>query len=353
MSENIRVLIIEDSLFMQRLIQKALAGASDMEVIGSAKNAAEALTMIRTRKPDVATLDIILPDMDGLDLLRRLTELSVPAIVLSSISLPESAVALQAIDAGAIDCVAKPQNSARPQAADAFAAELVAKVRIAATAKPASIRAIASTHRAAAGSLRLAKTVVVIGASAGGPQTIRQIVESLPPSLAAGVLVVQHMSGPFARQFTANLASSSKIRVKEAQPGDAFVEGTVLMAGGDEAVKVEWVGEGIGAVTFSSLGSTQFGFTVWIDAAMATAAHIYGPRTIGVLLSGMGSDGVAGLSLIRRAGGCTIVQDEKTSAVFGMPAAAIAAGQADRILPIEKIAGAIVAEVEAKKSLKP
>lgn len=349
MTAKTRVLVIDDSLFMQQVIQRSLSRDAELEMVGSAKTAAEALAMARTRKPDVATLDIILPDMDGLELLRRLVELSIPVVVLSNVSLPDSAIALQALDLGAVDCIAKPQKAG--MAPSAFGEELLAKVRMAATLGPNWVQSL-SRRKCLPGPLKMAKTAVIIGASAGGPLLIRELVPRLPPGLKAGVLVVQHMSGQFARQFGVNLAAASKIRVKEAHPGDVFVEGTVLMAGGDESVKIEWINDGVGAVTFSSIGSTQFGFRVWIDAAMATAALIYGRRTIGVLLSGMGSDGVEGLRLIRRAGGRTIVQDESTSVVFGMPKAAIAAGLADRVLPIQKIADAIVEEVEAAASMR-
>ena len=348
MSEKTRILVVEDSMFMQQVIQKALSQNPDLELVGAARNAAEALAMAASRRPDVVTLDIILPDMDGLELLRRLVALSLPVVVISNVSLPDSAIALQAIDLGAIDCVAKPQIGLSPVT---FTAELLAKVREAAAVGQGKIRTLTG-RKDLPRPLKMAKTVVVVGASAGGPLLIREIIPRLPPGLAAGVLVVQHLSGQFARQFAVNLASNSKIRVKEAQPGDVFVEGTVLMADGDETVKVEWVSDGVGATTFSSIGSTHFGFRVWIDAAMATAALIYGRRTLGVLLSGMGSDGVEGLRLIRKAGGRTIVQDEATSVVFGMPKAAIDAGLADRILPIQSIAEAIVEEIAAMSALK-
>jgi two-component system, chemotaxis family, protein-glutamate methylesterase/glutaminase len=346
---RIRVLIVEDSLFMQQVLQSALEKCPDVEIVGSAKTGAEAISMVRTRKPDVVTLDILLPDVDGLALLRQLVALSLPVIIISNVSLPESAVALQALDMGAIDCVAKPQRGGLPPAA--FTTELVAKIREAAAAGPGKVRQM-SGRRGMPGPLKMAKTVVVIGASAGGPLLLREIIPRLPPDLAAGVLVVQHMSGQFTKQFTVNIAANSKIRVKEAQPGDAFVEGTVLVAGGDDTVKAEWVSDGVGAVSFSTIGATHFGFRVWIDAAMATASLIYGRRTIGVLLSGMGTDGVEGLRLIRRAGGRSLVQDESTSVVFGMPRAAIEAGMADRVLPVQKIADAIVEEVEALSALK-
>ena len=349
MSERIRVLIVEDSLFMQQVLQTALEKCADIELVGAAKTGAEAINMVRTRKPDVVTLDILLPDVDGLSLLRQLVSLGMPVVVISNVSLPESAVAMQALDMGAIDCIAKPQRAGLPPAA--FSNELLAKLREAASVGGTKIRQLAE-RRPAPIPLKIAKTVVVIGASAGGPLLIREVIPRLPADLAAAVLVVQHMSGQFTKQFTVNLASISKIRVKEALPGDAFVEGMVLVAGGDETVKVEWVNEGVGAVTFSAVGSSHFGFRVWIDAAMATTALMYGRRTIGVLLSGMGSDGVEGLRAIRKTGGRTIVQDESTSVVFGMPKAAIEAGVADRVLPIQDIAKAIVEEVEAVAGLR-
>ena len=349
MSEKTRLLIIDDSLFMQQVIRTALENDTGIEIVGAAKTGAEARAMVASRRPDVVTQDILLPDIDGLELLRRLVMASMPVVIISNVSLPDSVIGLQTLDMGAISCMAKPQKSS--MLTGAFGSELIAKIREAANVGSAKIRA-RTLRKPQPGPLRMAKTMVVIGASAGGPLLLRQIIPLLPPSLAAGVLVVQHMSGQFSRQFTVDLAASSKIRVKNALPGDVLLEGTVLMAGGDEVIKVEWIGDGSGATTFSSIDSGNFGFRVWIDAAMATAALIYGRRTIGVLLSGMGSDGVEGLRLIRQAGGRTIAQDEATSVVYGMPKAAFEAGHVDRVLPIQEITAAIVAEVAAANSLK-
>lgn len=346
MKRRIRVLIIEDSLFMAEMLRAALKTDAEIETIGTAKTGLEALALISRRRPDVVTLDILLPDIDGLALLRKLVESALPVIVVSNVSPPESALALRALDMGAVGCIAKPRHETA-----AFAAELGAQIRKAARSSGDKTQGMPAGKPTSA-ALGIAKTVVVMGASAGGPLLIREIVLRLPADLAAGVLIILHMPSPFTKQFVADLAAAAKIRVKEAQPGDIFLEGTVLVAGGDKTVKAEWIGDGVGAVALSSIAPMHFGFQAWIDAAMATTALLYGRRTIGVLLSGMGSDGVEGLRLIRRAGGRALVQDEPTSVVFGMPKAAIEAGLADRVLPAQKIADAIIDEVAALSGLR-
>lgn len=329
---------------MQEVLGQALRSMPDIRVVGIASSGKEGIAMARSLRPDIATLDVILPDLDGLEVLAALKQLGTRVLVLSDIAQPESTVAMQALEAGAVDCLAKPATGMR--GASHFREVLTERMRQIAAIEPEKLHSLTAKSPTPSPA-RLARSVVVIGSSAGGPLLLREIIPRLPAGLKAAVLVVQHLPEPFTRQLSTQLAAASEIRVRPAQFGDALIEGTVLVAPGDQVLKVEWLGGGWGCVTFSKVGQTPHGVKPWIDAAMATAALLYGKRTIGVLLSGMGRDGVDGLKHIQKAGGATMAQDEATSLVYGMPKAASDAGVADQVLPIDRMAPAIVDAVRS------
>jgi two-component system, chemotaxis family, protein-glutamate methylesterase/glutaminase len=336
------VLIVDDSRFMQEVLGQALRSMPDMRVVGIASSGKDAVAMANSLKPDLATLDIILPDMDGLEVLAQLKACGTRVLILSDLAQPESTVAVQALEAGAVDCLAKP--AANHRGSTRFREILMDRMRQMAAIEPDKLNQLTARATTPPPS-RLSKTIVVIGSSAGGPLLLREIIPHLPAALRASVLVVQHLPEPFTRQLATQLAAASEIRVRPAANGDALVDGTVLVAPGDEILKIEWLGGGWGCVSFSKVGQSPHGVKPWIDAAMATAALLYGRRSVGVLLSGMGRDGVEGMKQIKKAGGITIAQDEETSLVYGMPKAASDAGAADKILPVHKIADAIAAAV--------
>ena len=338
------VLIVDDSRLMQEVLGQSLRSMPDMQVVGIAGTGKDAVALARSLKPDLATLDIILPDMDGLEVLGHLSQCGTRVLVLSDLAQPDSTVAMQALEAGAVDCLAKP--AAGHRGSNRFREILIDRMRLLAAIEPEKFLEL-SARALRSAPARLSKNVVVIGASAGGPLLLREIIPHLQASLPACVLVVQHLPEPFTRQLATQLAAASEIRVRQAQNGDALIDGTVLVAPGDEVLKVEWLGGGWGCINFSKTGQTPHGVKPWIDAAMATSALLYNRRCVGVLLSGMGRDGVEGLKAIKKAGGLTIVQDEKTSLVYGMPKAASEAGVADQILPIDRIADAITSAVRS------
>lgn len=348
----IRVLVVEDSLFQQEMLRQAFDSDPEFKVLGVARTGREALEMAASFKPDIVTLDIILPDMDGLEVLHQLVQrYQVPVMVLSAVVQPDSAVAVEALELGALDCLAKPLDM--DVAMGPFRDELLGRMRELCRSGREKVRQLIAKMPPAGSRLALARTLVVIGASAGGPMLLREIIPQLPPDLRAGVLVVQHLQSPFTKQMAVHLAAMSSIRVKEAQAGDVFVDGMVLVAPGDKVLKVEWVRGGWGAANFSASNQSPHRIRPWIDASMATAALLYGRRCIGVILSGMGSDGVEGMAKIKERGGVTIAQDEETSLVYGMPKAAVEAKVVDRVLPLQEIPRAIVESVRAVSGLKP
>lgn len=342
--EKRSVLIIDDSRLMQEVLGQALRAMPEVRVVGIASTGKDAVAMARSLKPDLATLDIVLPDMDGLEVLSQLRACGTRVLVLSDLASPESTVAMQALEAGAVDCLAKPSTGHR--GSSKFREVLTERMRQIAAIQPEKFQMLADKVATTPPPARLSKIVVVIGSSAGGPLLLREIIPHLPATLRACVLVVQHLPEPFTRQLATQLAAASEIRVRPAAMGDALVDGTVLVAPGDEIMKIEWLGGGWGCISFSKVGQSPHGVKPWIDAAMATAALLYGKRCVGVLLSGMGRDGVEGLREIKKAGGITIAQDEQTSLVYGMPRAAAESGVADQILAVDKIAGAIAAAVK-------
>ena len=286
---------------------------------------------------------MILPDMDGFEVLRHLVRVHLPAVIVSAVASPGSTVELQAMRMGAADCLHKPQNL---NADGRFSRRLIASVKTAARISPEKMQELAARQSALPQSA-LAKTLVVIGASAGGPLLLREIIPQLPGDLRAAVLVVQHLPAAFTRQLAADLGALCALRVKQAESGDVFVEATALIAAGDRILKVEWVKNNWGAVNYSSIDSSSSHIRPWIDASMTTAAFLFGKRCLGVILSGMGCDGLEGMRKIRELGGRTIAQDEASAPVFGMPKASIEAGVVDQVLPISAIPAAIVRFVSA------
>jgi len=346
----IRVLIVEDSPFMQGVLAEILREAPGFHLAGIAKTGKEAIALASSCSPDIVTLDLVLPDIDGLQVLTHLIAYSLPVLVLSSLVHPENSVTLQALEMGAVDYLAKPLNPRGdlPQ----FREDILTRLQEIAKVGPEKLKNVLAKAAVSVPREAFSTTLVVIGSSAGGPLHLRDVIPRLPPDLPAGILLLQHLPPTFSRQWATHMAAESKIRVKEAQAGDVFLNGTALVAPGDQILKVEWVQGGWGAVSFSQLTSSPHRVLPWIDASMATAALLYGKKCVGVLLSGMGSDGVEGMRKIKELGGITIAQDEISSLIFGMPKAAIAAGVVDQVLPIGKIAEAIVKSVELAASRK-
>lgn len=346
MKPRIKVLIIDDSALVRSLLTEILGADSALEVVGTAPDAFVARELIKQLQPDVLTLDVEMPRMDGLQFLRNLMRLRpMPVVMCSSLTERGADVTLAALELGAIDFVTKPKLDVA-HLLESYAAELITKVKTAALAQvrpwSAPLAAVngADTPFALALRQRATDQVIVIGASTGGVEAIRQVLSHLP-SGCPGVLVAQHIPGAFSRQFAARLDACSALSVQQAENGALIQPGCAYIAPGDRHLLIERDG----AYYRCRLddGPPINRHRPNIDLLFASVAEQLGPNAVGVILTGMGSDGSRGLKQMRDQGAYTIAQDEATSVVWGMPGAAVAFGAVERVLGIERIAGAIVA----------
>ena len=335
--EKIRVLVVDDSAFVRQALSRMIGSAPDMEVVGTAADGLEGLEKARTLSPDVVTLDVKMPKMDGLVALQRImAECPVPVLLLSSLTSEGADVTLRGLELGAVDFVDK-STVQGPMNLLSLADELQAKVRALAWARerPAPAEAPAQVREAPAvvpGRIE----VVVIGASTGGPPALQQIIPALPAGLDLAILVVQHMPVGFTRSLAERLAARSRLPVQEAEEGEMVRPGRVFIAPAGRHLKVRRRGSVVRVVLDDEPQEALHRPSV--DVLMASVAKAYGARALGLLLTGMGADGVEGLRAIREAGGVTLVESEETCVIFGMPKAALEAGVVDRALPLHRLA---------------
>jgi two-component system, chemotaxis family, protein-glutamate methylesterase/glutaminase len=335
-----RVLIVDDSAIVRRILSEALSGASDIEVVGTAPDAIIAREKIRALRPDVLTLDLEMPRMDGLTFLKSLMQSHpLPVIVISSLAQRSCRAAIQALEYGAVEVLPKP---AGPLSVGELSSTLADKVRAAMSARvlgrgPQTIRAAAPTRASCAAPTG---TVLAIGASTGGTEAIASIVSRLPAN-APPVIIAQHIPPQFSRAFAERLNGMSAVEVKEAEDNDAVIPGRVLVAPGDFHMVLRPSG-GRYFVTVKT-GPKVCYQRPSVDVLFFSAAEVCGGKCVAALLTGMGSDGAQGLLRLRQAGAHTIAQDEATCVVFGMPREAIALGAAAQVLPLPMIAQAMLA----------
>ncbi len=336
MGERIRVLVVDDSPFARQLVQRLLAHDESLEVVGVASSADFAWEKIHTLRPDVVTLDVLMPGTDGFALLSRIMKhRPLPVVMVSTVTQPGAAETVKALKLGAVDCVAKPRGDLA-ESTEAFAGELIGKVKGAVAAKRHFIR----PRRSAAGDpVRQARgarpAIVAIGASTGGPLALRTLLEGLPED-APGVVIVQHMPMHFTPGFAEQLDRTCLMRVNEAEDGDVVTAGRALVAPGNRHVELVRNGGRYRVRVYD--GPPVNHHRPSVDVLFRSVAAHAGRDAIAVLMTGMGVDGASGLLAVREAGGRTIAQDEATSVVFGMPSEAIKLGAAERVLPLERIA---------------
>ncbi len=341
-SHRIRVLIVDDSAIVRKILSEALSGEPDLEVVGTAPDPYVARDKILSLRPDVLTLDIEMPRMDGLTFLKKLMHFHpLPVVVISSLAQPSCRAAVEALELGAVEVLAKPGG---PYSVGEMRARLAAKVRAAAAARvvrPAAPAACVPDPIRRDG--WNAQTVIAIGASTGGTEAIAAVVARLPEG-APGVVIVQHIPPEFSRAFAHRLDSMSALVVREAKDGDAVHAGLALVAPGDYHMLLRKSGGQyhVGIKT----GPRVCYQRPSVDVLFRSVAEAAGGEAVGVLLTGMGADGAQGLLSLRRAGAATIAQDEATSVVFGMPREAIQLGAAGQVLPLPAIAGAILKACE-------
>lgn len=331
-----KVLVVDDSIVMRRIISDLISQDSEMEVVGTAKNGAEAIERVRALNPDVITMDIEMPVMDGLTALQHIIADSPrPVVMLSSMDKRQADITLKALEMGAVDFIPK-TSGALSLDLERISGTILEKVKAAAKAKVdfarPPVRGIVPIDMPALNG----EWIVVIGASTGGPKALPEVLAHLPGNLPAAVLVVQHMPEGFTRSFAERLNWSSPLEVKEAEDGEEIKHGTVYIAPGNRHMTIQ------GTKIHLEDGPKVNFVRPAVDVLMKSVAAVYGPRTVGVILTGMGADGAEGMKAIKEYGGKTIVQNEETCVVYGMPKAVVDRGAADRIVPLEDISDNIV-----------
>jgi two-component system, chemotaxis family, protein-glutamate methylesterase/glutaminase len=358
--KKIRVLIVDDSAFMRKVLETILVTDENVQVVGHAKDGREAVRLSESLKPDVITMDINMPVMDGLQATAEImTTNPRPIVVVSSESRQGAASTLRALELGAIEFVAKPSSgidldmhSVREDLLRkvrlAAKVRVVRSARIAAEIKNADIKPIAPplgpASRSTTASLPDQRfPVVVLAASTGGPATVMRLAPGFTRDFPAAVILVQHMPAAFTTQYATQLSEFTGVRVKEAENNETLTPGTFYICPGGQHLRVMPTGR----MQLDGSSGRINGYLPNIDITMESVAAFAGPLSIGVILTGMGNDGAAGASAIKSAGGMVLAQDEATSVIFGMPAEVIKAGVVSQVLGIDDIYPAIEKQVLA------
>jgi two-component system chemotaxis response regulator CheB len=340
----VRVLVVDDSALMRKLIPQILQTDSSIEVVGTAMDGNFGLRKIEELKPQVVTLDLEMPGMGGIDMLKAIMRHHrIPVIVVSSHSTQGASVTLQALSLGAFDFVAKPNDvSARmPQIAE----ELIGKIKAAAQSRGMKVRPLGEAPRAQKARLDNRKApvkVIAIGVSTGGPQSLQYLLTQLPADFPGAIVVVQHMPEGFTEMFSRRLDDICAVGVKEAQSGDVLLAGRVLICPGSRHMKVKRLP--LGDVAVLSDEPRVNGHRPSADVLFRSLAEEFGPKGVAVLMTGMGDDGAAGMGAVKAAGGMTIAQNEESCVVYGMPKAAIDRGFALRVVGLDLLANTLQAQ---------
>jgi two-component system, chemotaxis family, protein-glutamate methylesterase/glutaminase len=339
---RIRVLIVDDSAIVRKIFSEELSKYPDIEVIGVAPDPYVARDKIVTLKPDVVTLDIEMPRMDGLTFLKKLMKYyPLPTIIVSSLTSKGGKLTLEAMDIGAVDVIAKPGSS---YSVGDMSAQLAEKIRAASRVNIVK-REITDTAESAVDAepiKALAQTsnkVIAIGASTGGTEALKKVLTKMPPN-SPGIVIVQHMPANFTTAFAARLNDLCQITVKEAEDNDSVTPGTALLAPGNFHMILRR--SGARYYVEVKTGPMVHHQRPAVDILFKSTAKYAGANAIGVILTGMGSDGAEGLLEMKQAGASTIAQDEKSCIVFGMPKEAIKLGAADKIVTLDLIASEII-----------
>lgn len=353
----INVLVVDDSVVIRRLVSSVLEEDPDIRVVATAANGRLALAKLPSLTPDLITLDIEMPEMDGLETLRELrrTDRRTPVVMFSTLTERAAKATLEALSLGANDYVTKPANVGSVAAGMASVrAELIPKIK---SLRADLVRLRSPRHLDAGPGLAVAPTpvrtatatngttpqVLAVGCSTGGPEALARVLQALPADLPVPVVAVQHMPPVFTAMFAQRLDASCALTVREARDGDPLVAGTVLIAPGDHHMRVRRVGKRV-CVSLDQGPQENFCRPA-VDPLFRSVAEVYAGATLGLVLTGMGSDGRRGAEQLRALGCEVVVQDERTSIVWGMPGAIATAGLATSVLPLDQVAPAVLRSI--------
>jgi len=348
-----RVLIVDDSAFARLMISKHLSEDPGVEIAGTARDGFDAIEKIKTLKPDVVTLDVEMPKMDGITALEKImSDYPTPVVMLSALTSEGADVTIKSLEIGAVDFFLK-QSIINPTGDEETNNELINKVKQAAKVDVTGVTTrlkniVATLQRSSQKKIAInaAKTtrvnkVLIIGSSTGGPRALYELVPNLPADLPAAILMVQHMPPKFTKSIAERLNELSQINVKEAEPGDMVSLGQALIAPGGYHMAVHMNGQ-----IALNQDKPRCGLRPAVDVTMESAVKVYGSRCIGVILTGMGNDGTQGCAMIKAGGGRVLAEHESTCVVYGMPRSVVEAGLADRVVPIQQMVSEILAFCE-------
>ena len=348
-SRPIRVLIVDDSIFMRTVLKGAVSSAPHMEVIGAAQNGTEALKRIEELKPDVVTLDIEMPGLDGLQVLEWVMKTKpLPVIMVSTKTQAGAELTFRALELGAVDYVAKPLADKDASLAN-FRDKVIRAIEAAYASNHDRIGKHATTRVMRARSAEIGKLdrVVAIGISAGGPATLHKLIPTLPKEFPP-VVVTQHMPADFTGPFAQRLNGISELEVLEAGEGSELRPGRLLIAPGDQHLRITKRS----GRTVASLdrGPKISGFRPSVDALFESVASVYGPKAIALVMTGMGVDGADGIRKLRMVGAKTLAQDQASSIVYGMPKAAFDTGCIDQVVSLTEIPDVLVRLLQVEQT---
>ena len=334
----VKVLIVDDSVFMRTVIRDMLAGDASIEVVGTASNGLDALEKIRLLGPDLVTLDIEMPKMNGLEVLKELHSMKKhpKILMLSSLATKDAEMTCDAIRLGADDFMLKPKGLHHVRE---ISGELISKVKHLATLSSAGV-----SHKPSPSPASPADRIVLIGSSAGGPQQVDTLLSLLPPDLPAGVIITQHMPVGFTAPLAERFNRIATMPVKETRNGDMLETGKILLSKAGVHTVISGVMGEKGRTTGRIVHTTSppvHGVRPAVDKTFASAAQVYGKNALSVILSGMGNDAGEGARAIKEAGGVSLICDEKDCLVYGMARSAIRNNAVDQVLPLKKLSGEI------------
>ncbi len=346
MAKTIEVLVVDDSAFMRKMLTDILHSTGDIRVSGTARNGLEALKKVREIKPDVITLDVHMPAMDGLSCLREIQKITEsPVIMLSSMTVDGGKATIEALESGAIDFITKPAGLFEISGEDKKA-EIIEKVRMAygvmkrkhgrhGTKPEASVEDKKDRNEKV-------KALIVIGTSTGGPKALQEVIPYIPEDIPAAILIVQHMPPGFTKSLADRLNTLSGVNVKEGEDEERIKPGFAYIAPGDFHMEVQTTKDGIMKLRLTK-DNPMGGHRPAVNALMKSIAKTGFPNVIGVIMTGMGNDGKEGIVSIKESNNAVIIcQDEMSCVVYGMPKSAISTGVVDAIVPLKEIAGVIV-----------